>query len=79
MLGTKHLYLHRYVISNAKLSSFVVDTLLPEIPPYLHNRPHWFVRHCISRMQNTEDLVLESVGKITDDACQVIIIELRFH
>ena len=63
----------RYLTSNAKLSTCVVDTLLPEIPSYLHNRPHWFVRHCISRMCNAEELAPATVGQLTDDAFQVVL------
>ena len=42
----------RYVTCNAKVSSHVVDTLRSEVPEYLHGMPHWFVRHCISRLRN---------------------------
>ena len=64
--------LFRYITANVKLSTSVVDTLLPEIPSYLHNRPHWFVRHCITHMCNATDLVAGSVGQLTDNAFQVM-------
>ena len=67
-----YVILFRYITANAKLSTSVVDTLLPEIPSYLHNISHWFVRHCVTCMCNTEDLVPGSVGQLTDDTFQVI-------
>lgn len=61
----------RYLTLNAKLSTAVVDTLTHDVPSYLRNRPHWFVRHCVSRIRNAHDLVPESVTKLTDDSFQV--------
>ena len=61
----------RYVALNAKLSTAIIDTLTPDIQSYLHNRPHWFVRHCIRRIRNAQDLLPECVTKMTDDLFQV--------
>ena len=61
----------RYVALNAKLSTAIIDTLTPDIPSYLRNRPHWFVRHCIRRIRNAQDLLPEYVTKMTDDSFQV--------
>ena len=33
-----------------RMSSCVVDTLRGDVPDYLYGRPHWFVRHCVSRL-----------------------------
>ena len=37
----------------------------------LHGRPHWFVRHCITRIRNVADLDPDSVIQMTSDAFQV--------
>ena len=41
--------LQKYLVANAKISS---DFKLydPSIPQYLHNRPHFFVKHCMQRL-----------------------------
>jgi len=41
--------IHRYTIGNVKISS---DFKLYDesIPPYLHNLPYWFVKHCMQRL-----------------------------
>ena len=62
---------YRYIKTNARMSSAVVDTLTDSVPIYLHNRPHWFVRHCIGRMRKAEELQSEWVSQLTDDAYQV--------
>ena len=49
----------------------VVDTLRSDVPDYLHGRPHWFVRHCVSRLRNAAELDSESVTQMTPDAFQV--------
>ena len=61
----------RYVALNAKLSTAIVDTLTLDIPSYLHNRPHWFVCHCIRRICNAQNLLPECVTKMTGDSFQV--------
>ena len=61
----------RYVTCNAKVSSHVVDTLRSEVPEYLHGRPHWFVRHCISRLRNAAKMDPGAVTQMTADAFQV--------
>ena len=61
----------RYVALNAKLSTAIIDTLTPDIPSYLRNRPYWFVHHCIRRIHNTQDLLPEYVTKMTDNSFQV--------
>ena len=61
----------RYVACNAKVSSRVVDTLRSEVPEYLPGRPHWFVRHCISRLRNAAEMDPGAVTQMTADAFQV--------
>ena len=61
----------KYVACNAKVSLRVVDTLRSEVPEYLHGRPHWFVRHCISRLRNTAEMDPGAVTQMTADAFQV--------
>ena len=51
--------------------SLVVDTLCSEVPDYLHRRPHWFVRHCISRLRNAVEMDPGAVTQMTADAFQV--------
>ena len=53
------------------MSSRVVDTFSSDVPEYLHGRPHWFVRHCVSRLRNAAELDCESVTQMTSDAFQV--------
>ena len=61
----------RYVTCNAKVSSRAVDTLCSEVPEYLHGRPHWFVRHCISHLRNAAEMDPGAVTQMTADAFQV--------
>ena len=56
---------------NVKVSSSVVDTMRKDVPEYLHGRPHWFVRHCITQIRNATDLDPDSVIQMTSDAFQV--------
>ena len=53
------------------MSARVVDTLCSEVPDYLHGRPHWFVRHCISHLRNAAEMDLGAVTQMTADAFQV--------
>ena len=53
------------------MSSSVVDMMRKDVPEYLHGRPHWFVRHCITHIQNATDLDPDSVIQMTSDAFQV--------
>ena len=41
------------------------------LPDYLHGRPHWFVRHCISHLRNSAEMDLGAVTQMTADAFQV--------
>ena len=53
------------------MSARVVDTLHSAVPYYLHGRPHWFVRHCISCLRNAAEMDPEAVTQMTADAFQV--------
>ena len=53
------------------VSARVVDTLHSKVPDYLHGRPHWFVRHCISRLRNAAEMDLVAVTQMTADAFKV--------
>ena len=53
------------------MSAHVVDTLCSEVPDYLHGRPHWFVRHCISHLRNAAEMDPGAVTQMTADAFQV--------
>ena len=57
--------------ANAKLSSSVVNTLSESVPEYLHNRPHWFIRHCIKPMRSAEDLIPEQAVRVSEEMFQV--------
>ena len=61
----------RYVTCDTKVSSSVVDMIRKDIPEYLHGRPHWFVQHCITHIQNATELDPDSVIQMTSDAFQV--------
>ena len=61
----------RYLTLNAKMSTSVVDTLTPDVPGFLRNRPHWFVRHCLTRIRNADELSPNWVTQITEDSFQV--------
>ena len=69
----------RYVTANAKLSTSVVNTLRYCVPEYLHNRPHWFIRHCIKRMRSAEDLIPEQAVRVTEDMFQVTMIHITLR
>ena len=70
VLQRRDLYF-RYVTCNAKVPSSVVDMIRKDVPEYLHRRPHWFVWHCITHIQNATDLDPDSVIQMTSDAFQV--------
>ena len=61
----------RYVTCDTKVSSSVVDMIRKDIPEYLHGRPHWFVQHCITHIQNATELDPDSVIQMISDAFQV--------
>ena len=70
----------RYVAANAKLLSSVVNTLRDCVPEYLHNRPHWFIWHCIKQIQTSEELSTDQAVRVTDEIFQVCPdIELHLH
>ena len=56
--------IHRYTIDNVKFSS---DFKLYDesIPPYLHNRPQWFVKHCMRRLHAATEFIGEDIQILT--------------